>query len=298
MRFAIGAAVVDVIVDDDDYRLPLSGFLPGLDAAALARHRAVLEPEFVDLADDALRVAVQSYVVRSGDRTILIDSCIGDDRDRPQVPAWNQRHGTGFLDRIRQADTDPAAVDIVFCTHLHVDHVGWNTRLADGRFVPTFANARYLFGRAELADWLAQRAAGTMPALHGAAIEDSVMPILDVGRADLVDDGHELAPGLALTPLPGHTPGQMGVRLDHPSGRAVFCADAMHSPVQIVQPDVSTVSDIDRAQARVTRLALLEEAVETGRLMVPAHFRGRRCGRVRRAGDAFAPVFSRSLSGG
>ena len=100
---------------DDDYRLPLSGFLPGLDAVALARHRAVLEPAFVDLAGDALRVAVQSYVVRVRGRTILIDSCIGDDRDRPQVPAWNRRHDTGFLDRMRQAGTDPAAVDIVFC---------------------------------------------------------------------------------------------------------------------------------------------------------------------------------------
>ncbi len=297
MRFAIGAAVVDVIVDDDDYRLPLAAFLPGVDAAALAPHRAVLEPAFVDLAGDALRVAVQSYVVRFGGRTILIDSCIGDDRDRPQVPAWNQRHDTGFLDRMRRAGTDPAAVDIVFCTHLHVDHVGWNTRLADGRFVPTFVNARYLFGRAELADWMAQRAAGTIPALHGAAIEDSVVPILDAGRADLVDDGHELAPGLALTPLPGHTPGQMGVLLDHPAGRAVFCADAMHSPVQIYQPDVSTVSDIDRARARETRLAVLEEAVETVRLVVPAHFRGRRCAHVRRAGDAFEPVFSLSVTG-
>jgi glyoxylase-like metal-dependent hydrolase (beta-lactamase superfamily II) len=162
MRFAIGAAVVDVVVDDDDYQLPLAGFLPGLDAAALAQHRAVLEPEFVDLAGDALRVAVQSYVVRSGDRTILIDSCIGDDRDRPQVPVWNQRHGTGFLDRMRHAGTDPAAVDIVFCTHLHVDDVGWNTRLGDGRFVPTFPKACYLFGRAELADWMAQREAGTI----------------------------------------------------------------------------------------------------------------------------------------
>jgi glyoxylase-like metal-dependent hydrolase (beta-lactamase superfamily II) len=232
MRFAIGEAVVDVIVDDDDYALPLD-FLPGVDAAALASHRAVLEPDFLDLAQGRLRVAVQSYVLRSGGRTILIDSCIGDDRDRPQVPVWNQRHGTGFLDRMRRAGADPAAVDTVFCTHLHVDHVGWNTHLADGRFVPTFPNARYLFGRAEIADWMAKREAGTIPALHGAAIEDSVIPILDAGLADLVNGGHELAPGLVLTPLPGHTSGQMGVVLEHRAGRAIFCADAMHSPIQI-----------------------------------------------------------------
>jgi len=163
--------------------------------------------------------------------------------------------------------------------------------------VPTFPNARYLFGRAELNDWMAQREAGTIPALHGRAFEDSVIPILEAGLADLVDDGHALVPGFALTPLPGHTSGQMGVLLDQPSGRAIFCADAMHSPVQIYQPDVSTVSDSDGARARATRRALLEEAVETGRLVIPGHFRGRRCAQVRRAGDAFEPVFSRSLSG-
>jgi hypothetical protein len=113
MRFAVGEAVVDVIVDDDDYGLPLSSFLPGVDLAALRGHRAVLEPDFLELAQDRLRVAIQSYVVRTGGRTVLIDSCIGDDRDRPQVPVWNQRQNTGFLDRMRRAGTDPAAVDIV-----------------------------------------------------------------------------------------------------------------------------------------------------------------------------------------
>jgi glyoxylase-like metal-dependent hydrolase (beta-lactamase superfamily II) len=134
MRFAIGEAVVDVIVDDDDFEVPLSDFLPGSDPGALARHVAVLEPDFLDLARDRLKLAVQSFVVRTGGRTILVDSCIGDDRDRPDLPRWNQRHATGFLNRLKQAGTDPAAVDIVFCTHLHVDRVGWNTRRADGRF--------------------------------------------------------------------------------------------------------------------------------------------------------------------
>ena len=195
------------------------------------------------------------------------------------------------MERLQRAGTDPAAVDLVFCTHLHVDHVGWNTRLADGRFVPTFPNARYLFGRAELADRMAQREAGTIPALHGAAFEDSVVPILDAGLADLVDDGHELAPGLELTPLPGHTRGQMGALLDQVASRAIFCGDAMHSPVQIYQPDVSTAVDIDPAGAIATRRTVLEEAVETGRLVVPAHFRGRRCAHIRRTGNGFEPVF-------
>jgi glyoxylase-like metal-dependent hydrolase (beta-lactamase superfamily II) len=291
MRFAIGEAVVDVVVDDDDFEVPLSDFLPGLDPGRLAKHLAALEPDFLGLARDRLKLAVQSFVIRTGGRTILIDSCIGDDRDRPDLPVWNQRHATGFLDRLKQAGTEPAAVDVVFCTHLHVDHVGWNTRRADGRFVPTFPNARYLFGRKELAWWLAQREAGTILPLHGAGIEDSVIPILDAGLADLVDAGHELGRGLALTPLPGHTPGQMGLVLNHPSGRAIFCGDTLHSPVQIYGPQVSTSTCTDPKTANATRRAVLEEAAEAGRLVVPAHFRGRRCAHVRRAGDAFEPVF-------
>jgi hypothetical protein len=110
MRFAIGEAVVDVVVDDDDFEVPLSDFLPGLDPGRLAKHLAALEPDFLGLARDRLKLAVQSFVIRTGGRTILIDSCIGDDRDRPDLPVWNQRHATGFLDRLKQAGTEPAAV--------------------------------------------------------------------------------------------------------------------------------------------------------------------------------------------
>jgi glyoxylase-like metal-dependent hydrolase (beta-lactamase superfamily II) len=151
-------------------------------------------------------------------------------------------------------------------------------------------HARYLFGRDELADWMAQRQAGTIPALHGAAIEDSVIPILDAGLADLVDGGHELAANLTLTPLPGHTSGQMGVMLEQRAGGAIFCADAIHSPIQILQPDVSTV-DTDPAAAIISRRTVLEEACESRRTVIPAHFRGQRRAQVRRVGNAFEPIF-------
>jgi glyoxylase-like metal-dependent hydrolase (beta-lactamase superfamily II) len=209
-RFTIGEITVDVVVDDDDFQLPLREFLPGLDLTSLARHRGLLEPEFLDTARDVVRFAVQAFVIRADGRTLLVDTCVGEQKDRPEIPVWNQRRGTGFLERLARSGVDSAGVDTVFCTHLHIDHVGWNTRREDGRWMPTFPNARHLVGRAELADWSARCDAGTAPAMHVRGLQDSVFPLVDAGLVDLVDDGHEVAAGLVLAPLPGHTAGQMG----------------------------------------------------------------------------------------
>jgi glyoxylase-like metal-dependent hydrolase (beta-lactamase superfamily II) len=119
----------------------------GLDLPALSDHRGLLEPDFVDLARNTLKCAVQTFVLHLDDRKILVDTCIGEHKDRPEIPAWNQRSGTSWLDRLRAAGVAPEAVDLVFCTHLHIDHVGWNTVGADGDWTPTFPNARYLVGR-------------------------------------------------------------------------------------------------------------------------------------------------------
>jgi glyoxylase-like metal-dependent hydrolase (beta-lactamase superfamily II) len=181
---------------------------------------------------------VQSFVIRAGGRTVLVDTCIGEGKDCPDIPVWHRRRGTGFLERLAGAGVDPADVDIVFCTHLHVDHVGWNTRRADGRWVPTFPNARYLIGRDELADWAARRAAGGAPDMHILALQDSVLPVVEAALVDLADDGYDVAEGLTLMRLPGHTAGQMGLRVDGGDGHAVFCGDAVHSPVQIFEPGV------------------------------------------------------------
>ena len=294
MRFAIGDAVVDIVVDDDDLRLPLSQYFPGFDPAVIETQRRVLEPEFLRSDRDEVRFAIQSFVFRAGGRTILIDSCVGEAKDCPEIPAWHQRRGTGFLDRLRRTGVDPAAIDLVFCTHLHVDHVGWNTRQDNGRWVPTFPNARYLFGRRELAGWMAQREAGRVPPIHGRALEANVIPIVEAGLAELVDDGHEPAPGLRLVPLPGHTDGQMGLVVDYANHRAIFCGDAVHNPLQIFQPDLSTSTCTDPAQASRTRTAILAEAADSGRLLVPAHFRGGRCAHIRPHRNGYKPVFDAS----
>jgi glyoxylase-like metal-dependent hydrolase (beta-lactamase superfamily II) len=291
MRFAIGEATVDVIIDDDDFVLPLSQFLPGCDPQLLDAHRGTLEPDFIDRGKTILKFAIQSFVFRAGGQTILIDSCIGESKDCPEIRAWHQRRGTGFLDRLRRTGVDPAEVDLVFCTHLHVDHVGWNTRRDGDHWEPTFPNARYLFGRRELTDWLAEREAGRAPLIHARALEQSVIPIVEAGLADLVDDGHDLGPGLRLAPLPGHTSGQMGLVVDYGRHRAIFCGDAMHSPLQIFQPGLSTSTCVDPKAASETRNMIFAEAADSGRLVVPAHFRGSRRAQIRSTSSGYEPVF-------
>jgi glyoxylase-like metal-dependent hydrolase (beta-lactamase superfamily II) len=143
-----------------------------------------------------------------------------------------------------------------------------------------------------LDSWTEQRNAGTGPTVHTSALQDSVLPIVDAGLADLVENGHELGSGLSLINLPGHTPGQMGLRVDYPNGRAIFCGDVLHSPVQILDPNISTISCAEPTVANATRRAVLEEASETNRLVVPAHFRGPRCTYVRYTSNKFEPVMT------
>ena len=290
MRFQVGDSMVDVLVDIDQFELPIARFLPEAEPGQVESARSLLEPDHADLERGMLILAIQTFVLRAAGRTILIDTCVGEGKERPLVPDFHRRHQSGFLERLAQAGVRPESVDLVFCTHLHVDHVGWNTRLLDGRWAPTFPNARYLIGRRELGHWQDQRRRPDGDALQLGGFEDSVLPILEAGRAELVDDGYELGPGLSLVPLPGHTPGQMGVRADG-AVRALFCADAIHSPLQVLDPGLSTAVCVDREQARQVRQALLEEAAEECRLVVPAHFRGTRCMHIRRTAAGFTPCF-------
>jgi glyoxylase-like metal-dependent hydrolase (beta-lactamase superfamily II) len=290
MQFAAGSLTVDVVVDLDRFELPLADFLPGISAETIEAARARLEPDHLDADRGRLLVAIQSFVLHVAGRTILVDSCVGEEKERPLIPAFHRRRRTGFLDRLAEVGVRPESVDVVFWTHLHVDHVGWNTRRQDGRWVVTFPNARYVAGRREFEYWRQQDGRPGGDAVQLPAFEDSVLPIFEAGRLELVDDGYELGKGLTLLPLPGHTPGQLGVRAGG-AVPAVFCGDAIHSPVQILDPDLSTAGSVDLAEAARVRRSLLENAAEGGWLIVPAHFRGTRCARVERTrGGGFRPV--------
>jgi len=171
----------------------------------------------------------------------------------------------------------------VVCTHLHVDHVGWNTMLVDGRWVPTFPNARYLMGRIEYAHWTGQRERDDMTAI----LADSVAPVWDAGLVDLVETDHRICDEVSLAPTPGHTPGHVSVRIASCGEEALITGDFMHHPCQIARPEWSSTADSDPDAARRTREAMLTGLAGTPTLVIGTHFAGRTAGRIVRDGDAF-----------
>lgn len=288
----LGKATLEKIVDLDPFALPLRFILPDADPAALRHAEAVLAPDHVDFAGERLLLGVHSLLLRTSSLTVLIDTCIGEHKPRPRRADWHERTETGFLERLAAAGVRPDEIDLVFCTHLHADHVGWNTRRADGRWVPTFPNARYLIGRAELADSERRHAEDPTAYSHG-AYADSVLPVVEAGLVETVDDGFEIAPGLTVEALPGHTAGQIGLCLACGGGRqAFFCGDAIHSPVQVYEPGWASAFCHDRDAAVATRLGLLERSAETDALLIPAHLRRHAAMRVERRGGGYRPVFA------
>jgi glyoxylase-like metal-dependent hydrolase (beta-lactamase superfamily II) len=238
-----------------------------------------LAPHFANAEGKAV-MSVHALVIESDDRRILVDTCVGNDKVRP-IPGWDRRQGR-FLADLADAGYPAESIDTVLCTHLHVDHVGWNTRLERGRWVPTFPNARYLFAETELVYW---RDANDQ--MYGDVFGDSVRPILDAGLADLVKQDHGVAPGLQLEPTPGHTPGHVSVRLRSRGEEAVVTGDLMHHPVQCAHPEWASRADYDAAQAHHTRTSFLESSARSGVLVFGTHFAGPTAGRVVRDGAAF-----------
>lgn len=281
--FMIGDIRVRAVVDFDPYEMDVNFIFPDVAMGDVEKHRSWLEPTW--LAGNKIRLVVRTMVMEVDGRNILVDACVGEHKERPTRPLFNKRMNTDFIAQLAMLGLKPEDIDVVFCTHLHVDHVGWNTRLDNGKWVPTFPRARYLFGRKELAFWMGQPNRGEV---GGGSFVDSVIPIVEAKACDLVDDGHDIAKGLSLALLPGHTPGQLGLDVVRGKDRAYFVGDAIHSPLQVVLPDLSTGFDTDKQQARETRRKFLEACAGDGRWLVPCHFRGPIAHKIKRAGDSFA----------
>jgi glyoxylase-like metal-dependent hydrolase (beta-lactamase superfamily II) len=239
-----------------------------------------LQPHFAD-EDGRLRMSVHALVVETPDRRIVVDTCIGNHKART-IPGWSGLDGP-FLRDLAAAGCPPDAVDAVVCTHLHVDHVGWNTTLVDGRWVPTFPRARYLVARTEFAHWRAHREDDD----HRAAFADSVQPVVDAGLVDLVEAEHRLCDEVSLVPTPGHTPGHASVRIVSRGEEALVSGDFLHHPCQMARLDWSSAADDDPARATATRREMLGRLAESAALLVGTHFAGPTAGRVVRDGDAF-----------
>jgi len=245
-----------------------------------------LSPDFFDAETGRLRSVLHSWLIRSQDRLILVDTGAGNDKERPYAPVYGH-HSTGYLDNLAAAGVAPEDVDIVVNTHLHVDHVGWNTRLEGRTWVPTFPRAQYLMTAEDFEFW--------NPLLHPRApgdgnqnvYEDSIAPVHEAGLVRLWSGSHRIDGDLVLEATPGHTPGSSILRIESRGKGALFVGDILHSPVQVAAPEVNSCFCEDPAAARAQRRRLLAEAGEHNLLVFPGHFGGQSACHVASEGDAF-----------
>ena len=251
------------------------------DPEAFEAERAWMDGLHYDPAENRMVISIHAWLVQTGRHTVLIDTCCGNDKERPERPQWH-RLQTRWLDNLAAAGVAPEQVDYVMCTHMHVDHVGWNTQLRDGRWVPTFPNAKYLYSRVENDAFTSSE-----NPLWRQVYADSVLPTVESGQALLVEDGHEVDGGFTLEAAPGHTPGNAVVALRSGDARGLFVGDVIHHPIQLRFPDWQTRFCLDPKQSADTRRRVLETAVERGSLLVPAHFIAPHCGHVHEHGSAF-----------
>ncbi len=277
------------IIESEEPDFDIRFLLPDTDDDSLAPHRAWLEPRFLDPATGKVVMAMQSYVLRTRHRTILVDACVGNRKERRFHKPWAHRTQTRYLDNLAAIGLAPEDIDFVMCTHLHADHVGWNTRLVDGRWVPTFPNARYLFARTEYEHWIAVNKRGKK--YSDGCIDDSVLPVVEAGLAETVADDYEFDDEIGFALTPGHTPGHVAIELDSRGERAVLSGDICHTPLQCREPGWSAVGCSDRAQSAATRRAFLERHCDTATLVMTAHFPSPSVGFVRPRGEAFDWVY-------
>jgi len=233
---------------------------------------------FVD-AQQRIVLSIHALVLETRDQCIVVDTCIGNDKQRT-YPRWNRMQGR-FLDDFVERGFALNGVDTVLCTHMHVDHVGWNTRLVDGRWQPTFPNARYLFAEKEWQHWSHE------PQEYGPVIEDSVQPIFDRDLADLVGETHRVTDEIQLEPTPGHTPGHVSVHITSRGEEAVITGDMIHHPCQIAHPGWSSSADVDPFAAATTRERFLERYSDRPVLIIGTHFAAPTAGRIVRDGDRY-----------
>jgi len=229
-------------------------------------------PHFMDDAGN-LVMSIHALVVDTGARRIVVDTCIGNDKER-DIPTWSHLQ-TSFLADLEAAGYPRASIDTVLCTHLHVDHVGWNTMLVDGEWLPTFPNARYLVGETEWRYW-DDRDPGTQ------VLADSVRPVIDAGLVDFVPVDHRVCDEVRLEPTPGHTPGHVSVCISSGGEDALITGDCIHHPCQMTRTDWCSSADSDQAQGRETRESLLERMAGTDVLMIGTHFATPTAGHVKR----------------
>jgi glyoxylase-like metal-dependent hydrolase (beta-lactamase superfamily II) len=285
-----GPITVHRIVETERLLFEPNWLYPDVSAELVQRNKNWLDERFIESATDRLVVSMQSFVVQTSRHNILVDTCTGNGKRRP-ANAWQHQLNTPYLQMLAAAGFRPQDIDVVLCTHLHSDHVGWNTQFEGGRWVPTFPKATYLFC-AEDFDALNRRhqADKAQPALYG-AFADSVLPIIDARQAMLVEMDHVIEQdgddGVWLEPMPGHTAGHVGVNVRAGGLHVLLVGDVLHHPIQLAEPGLTTRSDADPAEALATRRRLLNAYADTQTIVLPAHFPTPTAGRIISWGETY-----------
>lgn len=283
-QLKVGDTAIQRIVEQEAPFFPMLQFFPTLTKELFDENRSWLQPRYVDAETDKLILCIQSYLLRTPHHTILIDSCVGNHKPRPTRPFWNMMQSDRYEKGLAAAGVSVSDIDFVMCTHLHTDHVGWNTRLENGRWVPTFPKAKYVFAERELAHWTERekKEPSTYP-----WITDSVLPIVAAKREMVVKSDHALDDHVQLIPSPGHTFDHYSVLVGKPGQDALITGDMVHSPIQMRYPELGMQADWDSKQAGESRREIFGRFCETSTLLCTAHFPSPSTGRIVRWRDAF-----------
>lgn len=279
----VGAITVQRIVEHEIPIFRPSDFFDEATDVAVDPHRERFEPWALCPQTGRMVMPVQSYLVRTAYHCILIDTCVGCDKSNPDLPpAWNQHYNKAWLSNLEAGGASPDDIDYVFCTHLHMDHCGWNTRMVDGRWLPTFPNARYVFARDE----------------YNAIKSDSpifvenIQPILEAKQAIIVDMDYAIDDEIWLEPAVGHTIGHVAVHIKSGQEHAVMCGDIMHSPLQIAEPEWSPNFDFDPVTSACTRKTFLDTHCGNNTLVMTGHFPSPSIGRIITRGSGYGFVYA------
>jgi glyoxylase-like metal-dependent hydrolase (beta-lactamase superfamily II) len=282
VKLDLGSVTIHRIVEQEAPLFLVSDFFPTITKEILDENRSWMEPKY--FTGGKVVLCVQSYIVKTPHHTIMIDSCVGNHKHRPARPFWHMMKSDQYERNLATAGFGVGDIDYVMCTHLHGDHVGWNTRLDNGRWVPTFPKAKYLFADREFEFWAQKEKedASKVPWMT-----DSVMPVVTAGRHELVRSDHALGDLVKLLPTPGHTIDHFSVQVGKPGQDAIITGDMIHSPIQARYPELVHFVDYDPQEGVRSRRKVFERVCDTSTLMCMAHFASPSMGRMTRWGEGF-----------
>lgn len=292
--YTLGSLEVHKLVEIDRLAVDGSWLLSNVSDEIIDQNREWLGPNMVEPGSYRVFISFHSYVIKTPTLNILVDTCNGNHKHRPSMPAWHQLN-TDYLVRLANIGLAAEDIDIVMCTHLHADHVGWNTKLENGRWIPTFPNARYLMSRVDFEVFNAMHLGKPENPVNRGSFEDSVLPLVEHGLAIMVDPSDivdaQLTGKVWLESAAGHSPGNLNLRIRDGGGNACLSGDVIHHAIQCAMPELSNFADYNRQEGVASRRALLESCADTDTLLLSGHFPDPTAGRIVSHGDSFRFLF-------